>query len=221
MGSRMFKALFISATIVAITQLTGCTLVPVTANLDVPVAKSVASSGPAVKIVSVTDNRKFVYPHVAGDCETPSVDGEKMLADETAKARAFGRQGGCMKGEWAMRTMVSLPEGSSVASVVRSTVQAGLLEGGYRLAESDSNAIPVEVKIDGFWTGNDMHGMGNLAYAWLNVRLVTPSKTFSIDAGHEKKRYFGLSNPAPEDMNESLSILRSKVSKTHLESLAD
>lgn len=211
-----FKTLLSIAAIAAITQVTGCTLVPVTTNLDVPVAKTASATGPAVKIVSVKDNRKFVYPHEAGDCEMPSTDGAAMLNDSNAIAKAFGRQGGCTRGEWAMRTMVSLAPGQTVESVTQAIVEAGLSDAGYKVTQSDPDAVPVKVSILKFWTGNDMDGMGNLAHAWLAVRIVTPAKSMDLDASIKKKRYLGLSNPAADDMNESLSILRSKVSEIKL-----
>lgn len=211
-----FKTLLSIAAIAAVTQVTGCTLVPVTANLDVPVAKSVAATGPAVKIVSVTDDRNFVWPHEADDCETPSTDGVDMLKDAEAKARAYSRQGRCTKGEWAMHTMVSLGSGKTVESVTRSTVEAGLVEAGYKVASSDPDALPIQVSIQKFWTGNDMDGMGNLAHTWLVITLTTPTTSVNLDASMSKKRYLGLSNPAPDDMNESLIILKSKLAQVRL-----
>lgn len=157
-----FKTFLSIAAVAAVTQLTGCTLVPMTASIDVPVATTkVAADAPAVKIVSVTDSRKFVYPHEAGDCVTPSVDGEKMLRDEVTKARAYSRRGRCDGGEWANHAMVMVPEGQTIADSIREAIAVGFQNAGYRVeSNSVESAIPVTVDVKNFWVSRQLAGMG-------------------------------------------------------------
>lgn len=188
-----FKTLLSIAAIAAVTQVTGCTLVPMTANLDVPVTKSgsVAATGPAVKIVSVTDNRKFVWPHEAGDCETPSVDGEKMLKDTATKARAFSRHQRCEAGEWAQHAMIMVPEGQTVADVVKKAVATGFEEAGYRVVSaSNPNASPVKIDIKNFWVSRQLDGMGVLYGTHIDVALVVSDQPMMIKESLSDKVYF-------------------------------
>ena len=178
-----FKTLLSIAAVAAVTQVTGCTLIPRTANLDVPVTKSgsVAATGPAVKIVSVTDSRKFVWPHEAGDCETPSVDGEKMLNDTATKARAFTRQGACTKGEWAQHAMVMVPEGQTVADVVKQAVATGFEEAGYRVVSaSDPNALSVKIDIKNFWVSRQLGAWGGPYGTHIYIDLIVEQQPITI-----------------------------------------
>lgn len=185
-----FKTLLSIAAVAVFSQLTGCTLVPVTANLDVPVAKTASATGPAVKVVSVTDNRKFVYPHVAGDCETPSVENEKMLNDADAKARSFGRQGRCDGGEWANHAMVMLPEGERVSKSIQSSVEEGLRRSGYRIAPNDPNAIPVRVALNNFWVTFSLDGMG-MRYSYVyDIDVDTQNGSEKYQGRDSEKMYF-------------------------------
>lgn len=154
-----FNTLLSIAAIAAVTQVTGCAMVQTTANLETPVVANPAS-GPAVKIVSVTDNRKFVYPHEAGDCVTPSVDSEKSLNDVDLKARAYARQGRCDGGEWANHAMEVVPAGHTVASKVKEAVAMGFRKAGYRVSENDPSAIAVSIVVNQFWTAGGMDGWG-------------------------------------------------------------
>lgn len=150
-----FKTLISIAAIAAVTQVTGCTLVPMTASIDAPVATSKNPGGPAVKIVSATDNRQFVYPHQAEDCVTPTVDGEKMLTDEATKARAYARRGGCQAGEWGQHAMVMVPEGQTVAGTIKDAVVGGMALAGYAQDPSNDQAIPVAVDVKNFWVSRN------------------------------------------------------------------
>ncbi len=188
-----FKTLLTIAAIAAVTQVTGCTLIPRTANLDVPVTKSgsVAATGPAVKIVSVTDSRKFVWPHEAGDCETPSVDGEKMLKDTATKARAFTRQGACTKGEWAQHAMVMVPEEQTVADVVKKAVATGFEEAGYKVVSaSDPNALPVTIDIKNFWVSRQHDGMGVRYETYIDLAMMAGDQPITIREDVSEKFYW-------------------------------
>lgn len=154
------QTLFFGVALVAVTQVTGCTLIPHTAQLDLPTSTAKQSTGPVVKIVSVTDDRKFVYPYTQNDCETPSTDGAAMLNDEATKARSFARRGGCHSGEWALHAMVMVPEGQTVAGNVSAAVVAGMKQSGYVFDESNPAAIPVAISVKKFWVGRDLDGMG-------------------------------------------------------------
>lgn len=177
----------------AVMQVTGCTLIPRTANLDVPVTKSgsVAATGPAVKIVSVTDSRKFVWPHEASDCETPSVDGEKMLKDTATKARAFSRYQRCEAGEWAQHAMVMVPEGQTVADVVKKAVATGFEEAGYRVVSaSDPNALPVKIDIKNFWVSRQLDGMGVRYETYIDLDMMAGDQPIAIREDVSEKFYW-------------------------------
>lgn len=184
-----FKNIFSALAVLAITQVTGCTLVPVTASLDVPVTKTASSTGPAVKIVSVTDNRTFVYPHQADDCETPSVDGQKMLNDAAAKARAFSRQGGCKAGEWGQHAMVSVPDNQTVAGNVKDAVVSGLKAAGYRVDNDDPSAALLSVNVNKFWVGRDLDGMGTRFWYGYDIDLDFNGKAIHVEQKQTDKYY--------------------------------
>lgn len=186
-----FKTLLSIAAIAAVTQVTGCTLIPRTATLDVPVTKSVSGTGPAVKIVSVTDDRKFVYPHEAGDCETPSVDGEKMLNDTATKARAFSRYQRCEAGEWAQHAMVMVPEGQTVAEIVKQAVATGFEQAGYRVVNnSDTNALPVKIDIKKFWVSRQLDGMGVRYETYIDLAMMAGNQPLTIKENVSEKFYW-------------------------------
>lgn len=180
------------AALAAVTQVTGCTLVPVTTNLDVPVAKTASAIGPTVKIVSVTDNRKFVYPHEAGDCETPSTDGAAMLKDEAAKARAFSRQGRCEKAEWAQHAMVSVQPGQTVAENVKDAVVTGLNSAGYRVINEGSSAAQMEISVNKFWVARDLDGMGTRFWYEYDIDLDIDGKRVHLEQKQTDKYYMEL-----------------------------
>lgn len=186
------KTLLSIAAIAAVTQVTGCTMVPVTTNLDVPVAKTASATGPALKIVSVTDNRKFVYPHQADDCETPSTDGAAMLKDEAAKARAFSRQGRCEKGEWAQHAMVSVQPGQTVAGNVKEAVVTGLNSAGYRVINEDSSAALMEISVNKFWVARDLDGMGTRFWYEYDIDLDIDGKRVHLEQKQTDKYYMEL-----------------------------
>jgi len=207
-----FKNIYSALAVLAVTQVTGCTLVPVTASLDVPVTKTASSTGPAVKVVSVTDNRKFVYPHVAGDCETPSVDSEKMLNDADSKARSFGRQGRCDGGEWANHAMVMLPDGQTVANSVQAAVEDGLSRAGYRINNQDPSAIPVSVALNNFWVAFSLDGMGMRYSYTYDIDVKTPLGQEKYKKMDSEKMYFAAGSKWAKYAQLGLEQLSTEVS---------
>ena len=211
-----FKTLLSIAAIAAVTQVTGCTLVPVTTNLDVPVAKTVSATGPAVKIVSVSDNRKFVYPHEAGDCETPSVDGEKMLKDADAKARAFSRQGGCNAGEWGMHAMMSVPEGQTVAKQVEKALVVGIQDAGYRVDTNDLEASPVSISIINFWVSHATDGLGQRFSYWYDVDVTLAGSVIKVRGEKSEKLVLNVGDKAPKFGNDAMASLALETQRLFL-----
>lgn len=189
-----FKTLLTIAAIAAVTQVTGCAMVQTTANLETPVVAN-PTTGPVVKIVSVTDNRKFVYPHEAGDCETPSVDSEQALKNTDLKARAYARQGRCDGGEWANHAMEVVPPGQTVASKVKEAVISGFRKAGYRVSDNDPSAIPVTIQVDQFWTAGGMDGWGVKYINTYTVELSAPTGTpRKLTRSETDKFIFGRAN---------------------------
>jgi hypothetical protein len=106
-------------------------------------------SGPAVKIVRVTDARKFeVAPP---DPSTPSLKGGE-IGDAAITSRAIARKRnsfGQALGD------ILLQEGDTVAELTGDALKKGLRGGGFRVLESGDpgwdQAIPLEVDIDKLW----------------------------------------------------------------------
>lgn len=208
-----FKILFSIVAIAAVTQVTGCTMAPVTTSLELPVAKSASVTGPAIRIESVTDNRKFVYPHDAGDCETPSVESEKMLSDLDTKARSFGRQGRCDGGEWANHAMVMLPEGDRVSKSIQSSVEEGLRRSGYRIAPNDPTAIPVKVTLNNFWVTFSLDGMG-MRYSYVyDINVDTQSGGERYQGRDSEKMYFAAGSKWSKYAQQGLENLSAQLAE--------
>ncbi len=207
-----FKTLLSIAAIAAVTQVTGCAMVQTTANLETPVVANPAS-GPTVKIVSVTDNRKFVYPHEAGDCVTPSVDSEKSLNDVDLKARAYARQGRCDGGEWANHAMVVVPEGETVAAGVMSSVMAGIKKAGYRISDSDPAALPITIAVEKFWLANGLDGWGAQCTYMYRVSVNSPNNAYDVTNSVKDKIYVGLSATHKKYAAAALANLTEDVHK--------
>ncbi len=106
-------------------------------------------SGAAVKLVRVTDARKFELAP-----RTPSIPSLKggEINDPAVSSRAIARKRnsyGKALGD------ILLPEGDTVSELVAATLKKGLREGGFRvLDEGDSGfdtAVPLEADIEKFW----------------------------------------------------------------------
>lgn len=189
-----FKTLLSIAAIAAVTQVTGCTLIPHTAQLDAPTATAAKqSNGQVVKIVSVTDSRRFVYPYTQNDCETPSVDGASMLNDEATKNRSFSRQGGCHSGEWALHAMVMVPEGQTIAGNVAAAVEVGMKQSGFKFDPADPTAIPVMVSVNKFWVARDLDGLGARYWYTHDLNVNVGDQTYTLSNSQNEKIWWEMS----------------------------
>lgn len=205
------KILLSIAAVAVFSQLMGCAMVQTTSNLETPVVAN-PSSGTAVKIVSVTDNRKFVYPHVAGDCVTPSVDSERALNDSDLKARAYARQGRCDGGEWANHAMVVVPEGETVAGGVKDAVVAGIKMAGYRITNNDPEAVPLNISIEKFWLANGLDGWGAQCTYMYQVAISSPNSEYDVTRSVKDKIYLGLTSTHAKYAKAALINLTDDVS---------
>lgn len=118
--------------------------------VDVKVSPSeTPAGGVAVKIVNVTDSRKFeVAPK---EQTTPSL-GEEEIKDANIRSRAIGRKRnafGKALGDFL------LPEGKTVQGVVKEAMSKALREKGYAVIDPGSidyeKAIPLEADINQLW----------------------------------------------------------------------
>lgn len=211
------KTLLSIAAIAIFSQIVGCAFVPITANLDVPSSENPAV-GQSVKIVSVSDNRQFVYPHVASPdettpcvglvlcfdldkfkdpalgagCDIPSVPNKEDLSNKAMQERAIGRIGRCKHGDWLQRAMVSLPDGQTVSSLVKHAVTEGFKQAGYRVvSDDDPTAIPVNVSIKNLWVASDLDGAGVRYWSFVHLNLRTPYSAFDIDDDQTEKVIYG------------------------------
>lgn len=186
-----FKTLLSIVAIAAVTQVTGCTLIPHTAQLDAPTATAAKqANGQVVKIVSVTDSRQFVYPYTQKDCKTPSTDGAEMLNDTATKNRSFSRRGGCQAGEWGQHAMVMVPEGQTVAGNVASAVEVGMRQSGFKFDPADPAALPVSVDVINFWVGRDLDGMGGRAWYSHDVNVTVGDQAYNLKQSQTDKYYW-------------------------------
>ncbi len=119
--------------------------------IEVTPPASAASSGTAaVKITEVRDTRRFtINPR---DPSEPSLGEAAEINDPKITARAVGRKRG---GFGAALGDVALPEGTTVAGLVRGAAQTALQDKGYRIVNETSPdyaaALPLALDIDQFW----------------------------------------------------------------------
>lgn len=133
---------------------TGCALTRSVVPVDVAVPIGNPINGIDVKIVSVEDDRDFqVRPKTP---DVPSLS-ENEVINESVKARAIGRK---RNGYGAAIGDVLLPEGQTVADVIKSSLSNSFRQAGYRvLGEGDANydtALPISVKMTQFWSWIEM-----------------------------------------------------------------
>jgi hypothetical protein len=141
-------ALVISCAVVGI-ALSGCALGRDV--VDVAPPTGVMATGTAVaKIVDVKDQRMFeASPR---DPSTPSLQDVKDLGNPAITARAFARK----RGGFGMAFGdIVLPEGRTIAGLVKAATQKALQEKGYRVVEEGSpdyaRAIAVNVEVQKLW----------------------------------------------------------------------
>jgi hypothetical protein len=134
--------------VAAVGVLAGCASSRGTLDFSPPQSRNLGN-GPAVRIASVTDARVF-----AVDPPDPSIPSLKHdeIKDSAITSRAIARKRGSFGNAVGD---ILLPEGRTVADLVRAAVARGLREGGYRvLVEADegyADAAPIDVEIRKFW----------------------------------------------------------------------
>jgi len=104
----------------------------------------------AVKIVEVTDKR--VFEARPSSPSTPSLENAADIKNAKITERAIARKRG---GYGNALGDIVLPEGRSVAGLVRSATEKALRDKGYRVVAEGSpeyaSAIPVSVEVNKFW----------------------------------------------------------------------
>jgi len=106
------------------------------------------NTGQTVKVVTVSDMRKFEKDQ--SNPQTPTVADANDIGNKAITLRTVGR------GEnGPHKFYFSYPEGRTVESVVRTAVENALLTKGYSVVSNESpsaaSAIPVNVDIRKFW----------------------------------------------------------------------
>ena len=129
---------------------TGCAATRSVVPVDVVESVGNPTTGIDVKIVSVEDDREFqVKPKIP---EIPSLS-ESEVNNDSIKARAIGRK---RNGYGHAIGDVLLPEGQTVASVMKSSISNSFRQAGYRVLEkgdeSYDKALPINVKMTKFWS---------------------------------------------------------------------
>jgi hypothetical protein len=146
----MLARLFAVAALGGVVLLGGCaagrSVLP--AGID---ASANPAQGTAVRITAVEDARVFTVKPPSADM--PSLMEDSEIADKAITSRAVGRKRG---GLGAALGDVLLPEGTSVATLVRTAISRGLRQAGYRvLASGDpgyEQAVPIRARIEQFWS---------------------------------------------------------------------
>jgi hypothetical protein len=120
--------------------------------VDIALPTSTATDSKAfVKIVKVEDLR--VFEASPPDAGTPSLENANEITDKTITSRAIARK----RGGYGMALGdVVLPEGKTVAGLVRSAAQKALQDKGYAVVEEGSPhyaaAQPLNIEIIEFWS---------------------------------------------------------------------
>lgn len=132
--------------------LAGCALGRDVVDVAPPMvtAPSGAMTGAPAKIVVVSDNR--VFEAAPREPSTPSLQDAKDISNPAITSRAFARKRGSYGGAFGD---IVLPEGHTVADLVKVATQKALQEKGYRVVDASSpdfgNAVPVSVDIKELW----------------------------------------------------------------------
>jgi uncharacterized lipoprotein YajG len=119
--------------------------------IDVMPPTGMVTNGAGVaKIVEVRDRR--VFEAAPKDPSTPSLRSAADISNPMITARALARKRG---GYGNALGDIVLPEGRSVAGLVKGAMQKALQDKGYRVVEEGSpdyaRAVPVSVEIQSFW----------------------------------------------------------------------
>jgi uncharacterized lipoprotein YajG len=137
------KMLRSAVLVLACVGVTGCATNRGVLNVQTQVPPN-PTSGKAVKIVTVVDQRKF-----EAASRNPSVPSLKDsdIANKAITERAIARKRntyGKALGD------ILLPEGQTVEGLVRDALTRAFRESGYRVVE-EGDATPIEVEVDQFW----------------------------------------------------------------------
>jgi len=149
----MRKTVQLSFVVLLVFFCAGCATNRGIIDLRAPLATN-PSDGPVVKIIAVNDLRQFeLRPQVAS---TPSLkDGQ--IGNKTVTSRAIARK---RNGYGKALGDILLPEGRSVADLVKGSAQKALQERGYIVVEKDSpryaTALPLELDVHQFWAWVNM-----------------------------------------------------------------
>jgi len=120
--------------------------------VDIAPPTSMATDSKAfAKIVKVEDLR--VFEASPSDAGTPSLENASEITDKTITSRAIARK----RGGFGMALGdIVLPEGKTVAGLVRSAAQKALQDKGYAVVEEGSPhyaaAQPLNIEIIEFWS---------------------------------------------------------------------
>jgi len=145
------------------------------------------TAGIDVKIVSVEDIREFqVRPRIP---EIPSLP-EDEVNNESIKARAIGRK---RNGYGRAMGDVLLPEGQTVASVVKSSISNSFRQAGYRVLKKGdaqyNDAFPISVRVTKFWSWMEikvwMQKLRNQSEVTIQGPLEKLKKGMTVSSGHE------------------------------------
>jgi hypothetical protein len=170
------------------------------------------SNGPAVKIVSVTDERSFVAD--PGEIQTPTVENRKDIGNRAITVRAIGNAK-----NGAHTFYFTYVEGQSVETAVRGAVENALRRKGYIVVAPDSpagaSAIPVEVEINKSWCWWDpgWTTIGVLYDVKINLKspIVLNGDTATATGRYEINRVYIVSAEIDECVGQGLDALSKDV----------
>ncbi len=121
-------------------------------EIDIMSPTAVTSMSTAlVKIVDVKDQRKFEA--APGQPSTPSLEKPADINNPAITSRAYARK---RNGYGKALGDIILPEGRTIAGLIRAATQKALEDKGYRVVDQNSpdyaRAMPVSVEVNEFWT---------------------------------------------------------------------
>lgn len=128
----------------------GCALGRSVIDVNVPEPTTSVDSAQIVKITEVHDLRKFeVNPK---DPSQPSLGSDTDILDSKITSHAIGRKRG---GYGNALGDLALPEGKTVASIVKEAARTAFQERGYKVVDEGSPdysiAMPVALDVNQFW----------------------------------------------------------------------
>jgi uncharacterized lipoprotein YajG len=145
------KALKLAASAAAMVLLSGCAATRST--IDVAAAKPAAlpTAAPKVQVAIVRVNDARQFEAAPRSPSTPSLQSAEDLNNPQIRARAVARKRG---GFGQALADILLPEGRSVAQLVREAATQALRDKGYGVVDASAaagNALPLELEIKQYW----------------------------------------------------------------------